>query len=261
MEKEGSRYHVAALAKGLAVIQAFGKDAQALTLTQVAASSGLTRPGARRYLLTLRDLGFVGSAGREFHLTPKCLALGYAYLSSVPLWHFAQPVLEQLVEDIGETCSVTVLDGTEVVFVQRIPRQRMLSFGVTTGSRLPAYCTSMGRTLLAGLPPTQLDAYFATLQPTRFTAKTQLDRRTLRKIVERDRKRGYSIVCEELEERLTGVSVAVRDARGATIAALNASVLRPFRSEAALLRPILPRLLRAAEKLGTSVATRAAPRA
>jgi IclR family pca regulon transcriptional regulator len=128
----------------------------------------------------------------------------------------------------------------------------MLSFGVTTGSRLPAYCTSMGRVLLAGLAAAQLDAYLAAVQPRKFTSKTVVDVAALRRVLERDRKRGYSIVSGELEERLTGVSVPVRDRHGTTIAALNASVLRPVKSEAELLRSMLPRLQRTAEKMGAS---------
>jgi len=252
-EEGGARYHVAALAKGLAVIQTFGRESGRLTLSQVAERSGLTRPGARRYLLTLRDLGFVASDGREFYLAPKCLALGYAYLSSVPLWHFAQPLLEQLVEEVKETCSVTVLDGGDVLFVQRIPLQRMLSFGVTTGSRLPAYCTSMGRVLLGGLSDAQLAAYLAEVRPKKFTPRTVTGVRSLQRIVERDRERGYSIVSGELEERLTGISVPILDRNGATLAALNASVLRPLKSESELVRLMLPRLRRTAGKMSASV--------
>jgi IclR family pca regulon transcriptional regulator len=118
----------------------------------VAGRAGLTRAGARRILLTLQTLGYVESDGKLFTLTPRILDLGFAYLSSMPIWNLAEPVMEALVEQVKESCSAAALDGTDIVYVLRVPTRKIMSIGLGVGSRLPAYCTSMGRMLLAGLP-------------------------------------------------------------------------------------------------------------
>ncbi len=233
------RHFIGAFAKGLAVIRAFGEDASALTLSQVAERTGLTRAGARRYLLTLQDLGFAAQHGeRHFVLTPKVLSLGYAYLSSMPLWTFAEPVLESLVEELGETCSIAALDGTELVYVLRIPVHRILSQGVTIGSRLPLHCHSAGRVLLGGLAPGAARRLLRTRRATRRTAR--LHRRapwSIRTGCER-RSSGGGPQGSFLRGRRDGrtyqrpVGPHVR-AEGHVIAALNTSVNRPEVSEKA----------------------------
>ena len=146
---------VQSFARGLAVLRSFGADAPAQTLTGAAERSGLTRAGARRILLTLQQLGYVESEGRLFRLTPRVMELGFAYLSSQPVWHLAQPVMEELVQDIHESSSAAVLDGDDIVYVLRVPAKKIMAISLGPGSRLPAYCTAMGRVLLAGLPETR----------------------------------------------------------------------------------------------------------
>ena len=149
--------YVQSFARGLEVIRSFSADSPEQTLSEVAARSGLTRAGARRILLTLQTLGYVHSDGKHFRLTPRILDLGFAYLSSMPIWNIAEPVMEQLAERVGESCSAAVLDGSEIVYVMRVHTHKILSLNLGVGSRLPAYCTSMGRLLLSGLPDAEAE--------------------------------------------------------------------------------------------------------
>src|SRR4029450_12396595 len=149
---------VQSLERGLTVIQTFDAEHPRLTLSEVAARTGLTRATARRLLLTLGELGYVSSNGRRFSLTPRAPDIGYPYLSSLNVQQIAQPYLEALSERVHESVSVTVLDGADIVYVARVPTKRIMTISLGLGSRLPAYCTSMGRVLLAELGPDELAA-------------------------------------------------------------------------------------------------------
>jgi IclR family pca regulon transcriptional regulator len=211
--------------------------------------------------MTLEDLGFAARHGeRHFVLTPKVLSLGYAYLTSMPLWTFAEPVLESLVEELGETCSIAVLDGTELVYVLRIPVHRILSQGVTIGSRLPLHCHSAGRILLSGLTPVQLDAYFARAKLRAYTDRTVTDPARLRRTLVEVGRKGYAWVQGEMEESISGLSVPIFQPDGHVLAALNVSLNRKNASEAAAVRNLLPKLRRAGERLNASLAVRGASR-
>lgn len=248
-------HFVNGLAKGLSIIQAFGGETRVLTLAEAAVRTELTRASARRILMTLEDLGFVARQGeRHFVLTPKVLSLGYAYLSSMPLWTFAEPVLERLVEQLGETCSIAAMDDTELVYVMRIPVHRILSQGVTIGSRLPLYCHSAGRVLLSDLSEAQLDAYFQRANLKVYTPNTIVDRARLRKVIAEVARKGYAWVSGEMEENISGLSVPVRGADGRVIAALNASINKPSVKEVTALKRLLPTLRQAAERLNASLA-------
>ena len=229
------RHFINGLAKGLAVIQAFNDESRALTLAEAATRTGLTRAAARRILMTLEDLGFAARHGeRHFVLTPKVLSLGYAYLSSMPLWTFAEPVLESLVEELGETCSLAALDGTELVYLLRIPVHRILSQGVTIGSRLPLHCHSAGRVLLSGLSPGQLDAYFERVHLKTYTSRTVVDPASLRKAIAESGRKGYAWVQGEMEEHISGLSVPIFQTDGHMLAALNVSLNRPSVTESTI---------------------------
>jgi IclR family pca regulon transcriptional regulator len=143
--------YVQSFARGLQVIRSFSAQAPQQTLTEVAARSGLSRAGARRILLTLQTLGYVSSDGRLFKLTPRILDLGFAYLSSMPMWNLAEPEMQALAARVGESCSAAMLDGADIVYVLRVPTHKIMSISLGVGSRLPAHCTSLGRMLLAGL--------------------------------------------------------------------------------------------------------------
>lgn len=153
------RFFVEALARGLAVMRSFDQQHERLTISEVARRTELNRATARRFLLTLQALGYVASDGKFFWLTPKVLSLGHAYLSSTPLPRLLQPVLEQVSEELHESCSASILEDGEIVYIARAATRRVISIGLGVGSRLPAYCTSMGRVLLAALEADQLRAY------------------------------------------------------------------------------------------------------
>lgn len=249
----GSRDFVETFAKGLAVIQAFSETSPALTVSDVAQRTGLSRAAARRFLLTLETLGFAQRLdGRTFALTARVLQLGNAYLSSMPMWQFAEPVLSQIVEDIGETCSISVLDDTEVVYVLRIPVHRILDRISTVGSRLPAYCTSMGRLLLAHLPPILIDAYFERTPLLPYTARTVTDEQALRTQFQTIRRQGYAWLKGEMSLDLNGLAVPIHDRHGRVMAALNVSIRRPDVDPEHLLHTIVPYMRRAAQQISSS---------
>ncbi|GAB2759032.1 IclR family transcriptional regulator domain-containing protein [Nocardioides pakistanensis] len=224
-EAPRSDHHVRSLARGLSVIRAFGPDRPEQTLSEVARRTGLSRSGARRFLLTLVDLGYVRSDGKVFTLTPKVLDLGYSYLSSLTLPAIAEPHLEQLVREVRESSSMAVLDGGEVVYVARVPTSRIMSVDIKVGTRFAAYATSMGRALLAHVEPAALGGYLAGLQIRRFTDRTVRSADELAERLEEVRRLGYAMVAEELEEGLISLAVPVRGRDGRVLAAVNVSSL------------------------------------
>ena len=166
---------VQSLDRGLAVIRAFGPDRERLSLSEVARATGLTRAATRRFLLTLVKLGYVRNDGREFSLRPRVLELGYAYLSGLGMPEVAAPHLEELVAKVRESSSISVLDGDHIVYVARVPTKRIMTVSISVGTRFPAYATSMGRVLLAGMSPDDLDRYLAEADLAPITARTVTD--------------------------------------------------------------------------------------
>ncbi len=241
--------YVQSFARGLQVIRSFSAQAPQQTLTEVAQRAGLTRAGARRILLTLQALGYVKCNGRQFSLAPRILDLGFAYLSSLPLWNLAEPVMERLVEDIKESCSAAVLDGPDVVYVLRVPTHKIMSINLGIGSRLPAYCTSMGRTLLASLEPAALDALLVDYPPQRRTRRTITDVGELKKELDTVRRQGWCIVDQELEEGLVSLAAPIRDRTGRPIAAMNISGQANRTSPGTMIERFLPKLLAATEEI------------
>jgi IclR family pca regulon transcriptional regulator len=227
-----------------------------LTLSQVAERAELTAAGARRLLLTLVTLGYAGTKGRLYFLTPKVLSLGYAYLTSLPLYHFAQPILDDLVAETGETCAVSVLDDTETVYALRIPVRRVLGGDSGIGTRRPAHATSMGHVLLAGLSERALADYLRRANRQAFTSRTVTDPDRLRERIAEARARGYAWVMGELDEHVCGLSVPIKDEDGAVMAALNVSFNQPRMTRSAVMKRLLPRLKTAAEQIERSVALR-----
>ena len=211
------------LARGLAVIRAFSGQHPSLSIADVARRTALPRAAVRRCLLTLMRLGYVGSDGRLFFLRSKILALGYAFVSSTPLAAAIGPTLERVSETLHESCSVGVLDDDEVVYIARAETKRIMSVTLSVGSRLPAYCTSMGRVLLASLSASELDAYLERVPLRAYTERTVTEAAALRKVIEQVRQRGHALVDQELEIALRSVAVPVRNATGTVVAAMNAS--------------------------------------
>ena len=215
------RERVRSLARGLAVIQAFGPERPSMTLTEVSAATGMTRAAARRFLLTLEDLGFVASDGKHFSLTPHILRLGYAYLSSMSWWHIAQPFMEQVALTVQESCSAAVLDGDEIVYVARVPATRIMAVNLSIGTRLPVYCTSLGRVLLAHRPADWLDGYLVRTTLEKRAPRTITDPDRLRAEIGKVRAQGFSLVDEELEPGVRSIAVPLFDRAGGCIAAFN----------------------------------------
>ncbi len=240
---------VQSLDRGLAVIRAFGPDRERLSLSEVARATGLTRAAARRFLLTLVSLGYVRSDGREFSLRPRVLELGYAYLSGLSLPDVAAPHMEELVARLHESSSISVLDGQHVVYVVRVPTKRIMTVAISVGTRFPAYATSMGRVLLAGLPPAELDRYLEQAELTPLTARTVTDQARLREILAGVAEQGYAVVDQELEEGLRAVAAPIRGAADVGSAAINVSAHASRISMAALHSEILPTLLETARQI------------
>lgn len=205
--------------KGLAVIEAYGRGRSSLTIAEVAKLSGLDRASTRRCLLTLVNRGYATTDGRYFELTPRVLRLGYAYLAaSLPT--LIQPTLDELSSSLRESCSASVLDGTEIVYIARAARHRLIGFGLHPGSRLPAYCTSMGRVLLAALPPDDSRAILEQSDRQPLTERTLTDVGHLVGELARIRADGYSIVDQEIEIGSMSISIPVHNISGRTIAAV-----------------------------------------
>jgi IclR family pca regulon transcriptional regulator len=240
---------VQSLERGLAVMRAFDGEHPELTLSEVARIAGLTRAAARRFLLTLVELDYMQLAAGRFSLRPRVLDLGYAYLSSLSLPEMAQPHMEALVAKVNESCSISVLDDTDIVYVVRVPTRRIMSITLSVGTRLPAYATSMGRVLLAGLPEAELEDRMARIEMRRLTARTVTSPEALGKVLLTVRKQGYALVDQELEEGLRSVAVPILGPAGAVSAALNISVHASRASMTIVRREFLPPALETARAI------------
>ncbi|MDO8390205.1 MAG: IclR family transcriptional regulator [Actinomycetota bacterium] len=247
---------VQSLERGLAVIRAFSRDRPRLTLSDVARETGMTRAAARRFLITLESLGYVSSDGRLFSLRPSVLQLGYAYLSSFSLAEIAQDHLEKLAEALHESCSASVLDGEDIVYVARASTNRIMTIGLSVGARLPAYCTSMGRVLLAELDEAAIASYFATANLAARTDRTITDRDELRAELIRVREQGWCLLDQELEDGVRSVAIPVRDASGRVVAAINASAHATRVTIETLREEVLPRLQGCAVQIDLDLAGR-----
>ncbi|MBQ0821433.1 IclR family transcriptional regulator [Microvirga terrae] len=250
IEDQGSdRDFVASLEKGLLVIEAFDASRPRLTLSDVSKLTGITRAAARRYLLTLTRLNYASFDGRYFSLSPRILRLGYAYLSSASLSTRVQPFLEQISEATGESSSAAILDGDDIVYIARSATRRIMSIGLGVGSRLPAYCTSLGRAILAYQPEEAIDAYLGRVRLEARTPKTVTDKAEFRAVLQATRGQGYAIVNEELEFGLRSIAVPVVQKNGQVTIALNLSAQAGRVSADEMRERFLPSLSAASESL------------
>lgn len=246
---ERGREFVGSLERGLNVLQTLGDRPEGLTLTDVATRIGLTRATARRFLLTLVELGFVQQERRLFTLTPKILSLGVSYLNNRPIWQSAEPAMQDLARRVNESCSAAVLDGSEVVYVARVAGKRIMSVNITIGSRLPALATSMGRVLLSNLSPTALHAFLGKARIDRFTEHTIIDRDALFAEIGEVRAHGYAIVDQELEIGLRSIAVPLRDRAGRAFAGLNVSTQSARVPRETLIHDFLPLMRETARRI------------
>jgi IclR family pca regulon transcriptional regulator len=221
---EDSRDYVQSLARGLAVLGAFDHGHARMNLAEIAQRCGVSRAAARRLVLTLQHLGYVRELGRGWVLGPRVLELGFGYLGSLDLPELAQPHLESLAHDVRESCSMTVLDGQSIVYVVRVPGPRLMSVTLGVGARLPAFCASMGRVLVAGLAPAEREAWLARCEPERLTPHTIVDKAKLRRVFNDVARQGYAYVEQELELGLCSIAVPVRNGDGRVATAINVSM-------------------------------------
>lgn len=246
----GDPNFMTSLARGLAVIQAFSQRRHHLTISQVSTSTGLSRAAVRRCLYTLTKLGFAGSDdNRHFFLRPRILALGHSYISSMPLATAAQPVLEHVSHLLHESCSIAALDGLEIVYIARANVTRIMSIDLGVGSRLPAFCTSMGRAILANLPPDELESYMSRAHFKRFTERTIVNPAKLTQALRQVRRDGYSIIDQELEHGLRSMAVPIQNPSGKVVAALNIGAHAQRVSIQEMQSKFLPHLRAAAQEL------------
>lgn len=243
------RDFVRSLERGLSVIRAFGPEHPHLSLVEVSTITGLTRAAARRFLMTLVELGYVDFDGKAYSLRPSILELGYAYLSTLGLNDVAAPHLEKLVSHTNESSSVAVLDGDDIIYVVRVPTRRIMTVSIAVGTRFPAYATSMGRVLLAALPQDKLDEYLKRVRLDPLTKKTITSPILLQKALTTVAKQGYAIVDQELEDGLRSVAVPIINSHGRVTAATNISVHASRTSITRLRTVLLPLLLKTAASI------------
>jgi IclR family pca regulon transcriptional regulator len=247
---QGDPDFMTSLARGLAVLSVFAQHAREVTMSQISTETGISRAAVRRVLYTLAKLGYVGEQGRGYVLLPRVLGIGGAYVASSSMTAAAQPVLDALRDAVHESCSLGVLDGDDLLYIARAETVRIMSIGLRAGSRLPAYCTSMGRVLLAALPHDTLESYLERNPLRPRTERTVTGQREFLETLARVRREDVSLIDQELEIGLRSIAVPVRNRRGEVIAALNIGTQAGRVSLQAMQTQLLPPLKDAAQRLG-----------
>jgi IclR family transcriptional regulator, pca regulon regulatory protein len=253
---ETGKDFIEAIARGMDVLRAFTAGRRTMTLTEVAAATGLARPTARRILLTLEELGYTRQREGAWSLTPRVLELGTAYVQSQGLWDSARPHMEDLVAQTGESSSIAQLDGSDIVYVSRVAVPKIITFAVSIGTRFPALQTSLGKVLLANLPTSEVDQRLALPSRSgivpRWVPTTEQREQELRTI----RARGWALADEQLAAGIRSAAVPLRDGAGEVIAAMNVTVHAAETSLETLTEAHLPRLIRAAGAISEDIARR-----
>lgn len=247
------RDYVGSLARGLEVLRAFNRTKRKMTLSQVAAETGNTRAGARRILLTLVHEGYAVSDGKLFDLTPQVLELGFSVLSSKGAWDIARPFINHLSEELRETVSAAVLDSSDVVYVSGSQYHRVISVGISVGSRHPAYCTASGRVLLAAQPLEAWPVMLKEIELERITDRTITDIKTFSEELERVRQQGWSLVDQELEMGLMSISAPLRNSCGELVGAVNVGVPVLRMTPQEMVDFVLPKLLTTLSKISRAL--------
>ncbi|MCP2032507.1 IclR family pca regulon transcriptional regulator [Okibacterium sp. HSC-33S16] len=253
-DPEPSGQYVQSLARGLGVIRAFGHDRPSMTLSEIADVTGLSRATARRFLLTLAELGYVRADGRLFELTPRVLELGFSYLSGLGLPDIARPRLESLSRQLNESASASVLDGGDIVYIARAAARRIMTVSISVGTRFPAHATSMGRVLLAGLTDAALDEYLASIDREPLTERTVVNSADLRATLTEVREQGWALVDQELEPGLRSLAAPLHNTTGDVVAAINVSTSTSTASLERMSEEYLPALLAAAADISGTIA-------
>jgi IclR family pca regulon transcriptional regulator len=255
-ETPPSKEFVRSVERAFSIVRAFGRESPSLTLSQVAQRTGLTRASARRFLMTLEALGYIGSEDRQFFLRPRILDLGFAYLSSVPVFDIVETHMEAVVQQVQESSSASVLDGTDVIYILRVPTKRIMSVQIEVGTRLPAYATSMGRVLLSALAPERLENYLQEVKMEQLTPMTVANDQGLRLALAQVREQGWCLLDQELEVGVRSVAVPLHDPAGQVFAAMNISTNATRVPAERLLGEYLPLLRKTAEAIDEEIRAR-----
>ncbi|MFJ8925898.1 MULTISPECIES: IclR family transcriptional regulator C-terminal domain-containing protein [unclassified Streptomyces] len=245
---------IEALARGLDVITAFRPGRPVMSLAEIASGTGLARPTARRILLTLTELGYVRQCAAGFALTPRVLDLGVAYVRSMGLWDVARPHLERLVEQTDESCSIAQLDGSDIVYVARVARPKIVTLSVQIGTRFPALQTSLGKVLLAALTPDEAAQVLAEPSRSGLTPLWRPERAEWEAELCDVRARGWALTDEQLARGIRSVAAPLRDGTGRVIASLNVNAHAAETPVDVLVHAHLPRLLHAAGEISLDFA-------
>lgn len=249
MAKNSKAEFVASLERGLRVLQTFSGEYPQLTLSEVAALTGLTPATARRSLHTLEELGYVGRTGRRFLLRPKVLAIGTGYLSAINAEVVLQPFLQEVVNEVGGSSSVSVLDETDIVYIAHASLNRAIRLTAGAGSRYPAYPTSMGRVLLAFQPESSVDAYFERATLRRLTEQTETNPAALRRILKEVRTKGYAAIQDELDYGIVSCALPIFGPHGRIVAAANCSDVTNRLDRDTMVKKRLPVLRQAVRRI------------
>lgn len=241
--------HVTSLERGLKVMETLAHHSSGLTMTEVAKEAGMTRAGARRFLLTLVAAGYAVQTGRRFALSARLLSLARDFVSHTPLWVFAEPYMREVSEELSESCSAAVLDGREIVYVARIPGRRIMTVSLGIGTRLPAHCTALGRALLSGFSEEELRRRLEEWPLTQETPNTVTDKEALIRVIRQVGEQGYAFVNQELEMGLMSLAVPVKDRSDNVVAAINVSTHTSRFTPEEAVETILPKLSEAAGKI------------
>lgn len=251
--RSGDPNFMTSLARGIEVLSSFQNSATGLRAPTISKRTGLSRAVVSRCLYTLSELGYVRQADDGYYLEPKILSLSQTYFKANPLLSIAPEYLNRVKEQAGESCSLAVLDGSDVVYIARSAARRVMTVSLGIGSRLPAYCTSLGRVLFAALPPSEQRKAIENSDRVARTKYTITDSEELMKIFESANRQGYAIINEELEIGLRSLATPVRDQNGAVVAAMNIGLQAPLVSEAEMLETMLPVLSDAASELSSRI--------
>jgi IclR family pca regulon transcriptional regulator len=253
-DRERPAEFVEALAKGLLILESFDAQHAEMTLSDVARRVGLSPAAARRSLLTLQAMGYVGQTGKRFHLRPKVMSFGSAFYFSARVDEVLQPELRNLVGQFGDASSVGTLEGNDVLYIAHYSEQRARRPTAVVGARYPAHATSLGRVLLAGLPEADFERYLRDVEPVPLTRKTVVDKGELRTLVHQVREQNYSTTVDQLDYGITAIAVPIKGPSGRTIAALNSSGYSGLLTAEELVEKRLQELRMSAMRLGTTIA-------
>ncbi|WP_407149876.1 IclR family transcriptional regulator C-terminal domain-containing protein [Bradyrhizobium sp. ORS 86] len=257
-EKAGKQpgYFIQSLERGLEIIRAFDRDHSSLTISDAARRTGLSRGVAQRFLLTLSDLGYASFDGKSFTLRPKVLDLGFAYLASQNMWETVEPFVEEVVNELNESCTVGVLEWPDVIYVARVQARRVVNAALSVGSRIPAHASSLGHIVLGGLDPIALDGLLRKAKLAKRTANTIIDPARLKKAILLARQRGWALGDQEFEEGVRSVAVPLFDRHGAIVAAMKVVAPTNRASIEDLQKRFLPVLQHAAERANQALRAR-----